>query len=63
MYKSVRAHKQFSKTIKPQSHNAAKHKLFWKKRFFTKPCQKLGLHLTPQVNIGYKCLGDPKNPI
>ena len=30
MYESVRAHKQESKTIKPQSHNAEKHKPFRK---------------------------------
>ena len=51
MYKSVRAHEQYSKTIKPQCHNAEKHKHFRKGRFSTKPSKKSRLHLEPQVNI------------
>ena len=49
--------------IKSQSHNAEKHKPFRKWPFFTQPCQKDRLLLRSQLNIWYKCLGDPKNPI
>ena len=40
LYKSVRAHKKYSKTNKPQSHNAEKHKPLLKGCFFRRTVSK-----------------------